>query len=121
MDVRLTDKQAKVLIEALDLYSRVGMQQLEAVGTAMQWNFGYDVDIEKEIAGIKVKLGQPVNGSWGIASPKVHDKAKIAYDAECVIRQNIAKRESHPKYSVWHRNPMHIGSEPLLTIIGNGT
>lgn len=46
------------------------------------------------------------------------ENGRIAYDLQCVIRQDIAEREGHPRSSVWHGQPLHAcKTEPLAKII----
>jgi hypothetical protein len=114
MLIRVTKSQAYTIIQALDLYSRVGMQQLEAVEQAMRWDFNQrNVDITSMIRAAKRTLGQPDYGSWGIAQDQVSDKAKIAYDLQCVLRRPIALAEAVDGHSTWFNLPLHLGSEPL--------
>jgi hypothetical protein len=93
-DLRITDKQASLLVDALDLYSRVLMGQLEEVASLHKWKhcMGPDFDIERihkledSLRGLKTLLGHPPNGSAGIGSREVHDDARKAYDMQQVIR-----------------------------------
>ena len=126
MKVELSDQQARVLIAALDCYSRLQMGQLWAVADAIE--------------GCKDRAGLPLPDAWtireqwtdkmqtalfgcsptashGICSPHVPESAKVAYDLHCVIRRDIAIRENHPRSSVWHGPPLHTAKNvPLAEV-----
>lgn len=120
MKLELTDKQVRVVINALDIYSRIGMLQLDAVAHLLG-DLGLHQDpwkLKESFDFIKHDLfALPPGASHGICSPKVPDVCKIAYDIQCVIRKDIAERENHPRSSVWHGEPLHTcKAEPLVTI-----
>jgi len=122
MKIEISDKQACVIITALDHYSRIGMGQLETIADALcelRPRLGIDRwDIVEYTDALKLKLLDFQRGSCnGICSPDVSPLAKIAYDLQCVIRADIAKRENHPRSSVWHGPPLHTcKSEPLAVV-----
>lgn len=123
MNLTISDKQASVLIRALDCYSRIGMGQLECIGDAIE-----ETRHESELNRWLIKeqfldvmkrelFGHAPNSSDGICSPRTGDNAKIAYDLQCVVRQCIAKRDDHPISSVWHGPPLHTcRTEPLAVV-----
>ena len=117
MKLELSDEQAAVLVEALDLYSRCLIGQLEEVGqVALVYNVNmldsevrqsnkqiYTVskpdkrawdahhDFSDAIRKLKQDLlGIHSNGSYGIHSEFVHDNARVAYDVLQVVRNHIA-------------------------------
>ena len=123
MRLEISDRQARVMISALDHYSRIGMGQLETVADALceprpkECGDRWDI-VEKFTDPMKLALlGYSGGASAGICSPAVSDLAKIAYDLECVIRADIARRENHPSSSVWHGPPLHTcRAESLATV-----
>ena len=124
MKIEISDKQACVIITALDHYSRIGMGQLETVADALcqlrpkecedRWSL-----VETFTDPMKCRIfGYTGGSSAGICSPVVSDLAKMAYDIQCVIRQDIAEREGHDRLSVWHGPPLHTcKSEPLAVVL----
>lgn len=118
--------QAKVLVDALDIYNRMGLGQMNAVSEivcgmhgVLYGERGADRrDIDAMCQEIQQRLtGYPRNGSYGIGNPKVCNAAHVAYDLQCVLRQQVAKAENHGEYSVWHGDPLHYGKEPLAECV----
>ena len=126
MKLEISDKQARILINALDAYSRISIGQTEALGDMLTQLFKpenlkdnsyWDIR-EKYTDKIKQELfGFSPGASYGIGNKKVSDAGHIAYDLLCVIRKDIADRETHHISSVWHGEPLHYGSEPLAKIL----
>lgn len=120
MKLELNDKQARIVINALDIYSRIGMLQLDAVAHLLG-DLGLHQDpwkVKEFFDVIKRELFElPPGANHGICSPKVPDVCKIAYDIQCVIRKDIAERENHPTSSVWRGEPLHTcKAEPLAKV-----
>lgn len=107
--VRLTCTidQAKTISKALDLYTRIGIGQLEELTWMLRFglipfprfddNDQYiaeklDVikDIDQSIGHIKTSLGFSTNSGYGIGNPKVLDTFKVAYEVVKVIDRAIA-------------------------------
>jgi hypothetical protein len=121
MKLEISDKQAHVIIEALDVYSRIGMGQLEAVPHLIS-SHALGVDawsiIDRFTDPMKRELfGHPPGGSYSIVSGNVPVPFQIAYEMQCVIRKDIASREDYQKLSVWHDGPMSISGEPFAKVI----
>jgi len=124
MKIEISDKQARVIITALDHYARIGMGQLETVGDALCELRPREIDDRWDIKERftdpmkKDLFGYSSGESAGINHPNISSEAKIAYDIQCVIRQDIAEREGHDRLSVWHSPPLHTcKSEPLAVVI----
>lgn len=117
MKIEINDEQAYVIVEALDLFSRVLIGQAEEVGGVMnRYNVNmldsevvgdvgkqytqhkpdkkaYDAhhDFSDAIRSLKHSfLGIHSNGSYGIHSEAVHDNARVAYDVQQVLRNYLA-------------------------------
>lgn len=117
MKIELSDEQAAVLVEALDLYSRCLIGQADEVGSVMSMysvnmlnnevvgaigkqytqhkpdKKAYDAhhDFTDAIRSLKHSfLGIHSNGSYGIHSEAVHDNARVAYDIQQVLRNHLA-------------------------------
>lgn len=117
MQIDINDEQAYVIVEALDLFSRVLIGQSEEAGSVMN---KYSVNmLDSEVVGAVGKqytqhkpnkkaydehhdftdairslkyslLGIHSNGSYGIHSGVVHDNARVAYDIQQVLRNHLA-------------------------------
>ena len=119
MKIEISDEQAYVIVEALDLFSRVLIGQAEEVGSVMN---KYSVNmLDSEVVGDVGKqytqhkpdkkawdahhdftdgvrelkhsiLGIHKNGSYGIHSEEVHDNSRVAYDMLQAVRNHLAWR-----------------------------
>lgn len=117
MQIEISDEQAYVIVEALDLFSRILIGQVEEVGGVMNM---YNVNmLDSEVVGAVGKqytqhkpdkhaynahhdftdairslkhsiLGIHSSGSYGIHSLEVHDNARVAYDIQQVLRHYLA-------------------------------
>ena len=117
MQIEINDEQAYVIVEALDLFSRILIGQAEEVGGVMNKysvnmldselvgsvgnqytqhkpdKHAYDAhhDFSDAIRSLKHSLlGIHSSGSYGIHSVDVHDNARIAYDIQQVLRNWLA-------------------------------
>ena len=111
MKIELTEKQAQVVIEALDHYSRMGMGQLEDVGHLLGKYFhgvnSWDL-IDCHLKPLKITAfpNSPIHrggGSWGITNQQVPEPFRIAYEIQQVMRGD--------------EHPLKITKEPLAKII----
>jgi hypothetical protein len=126
----INEKQADVLVKALDAYSRIHLFQLEDVANVLKWHNRkvYDLD-EKEIpienlsgltdALLDLKaefLNCPRNASHGIYSQKISELARISYDLQQVIRYSLwcndPEKEKH-RHTVCSNEPIRASKEPL--------
>jgi hypothetical protein len=120
-NLTLNDHQAQVLIQALDLFSRIGIGQFEEVLQVYDPNAKLALKERERIrAGLniaKTEAGHPSNGSYGIHHPKVDDDFRVAYDLQQVIRHRLAwDRKPEGDITVPFDKPMQIGQEPLAKI-----
>lgn len=108
----ITEKQAEVLGSALDLYSRIGIGQLEAI----EWIYRYlnclEIDkLDKLRENLEAaKKAICPNGSYSILNGLVNERFRIAFDLEKVI--------SHQRLD--GVIPFQDGSEPLASIVNLG-
>lgn len=99
--LEINEEHAKVIIEALDVFSRIHMGQLNII--AEQLNFSnffnktniHNTDFRKKIDELKAIIGLSSSGHLGIRSEVVHEDAKVAYDIQQIIRHKLA----------WDKNP----------------
>lgn len=113
--LELNSEQARTVIQALDLFSRIGMGQIEEIEHFLFWNGILGVDdlgkkeqIRNLCNQIKILLGHPINGHAGIAQEQVPRICRLAWDIQCVLRQKVAGAEGEGAHSVWHHDPLHI-------------
>ena len=96
--LEIDEDHARLLIEALDFYSRVHMGQLEVITEQHIHSFDDPEDCHRfrqTVLLLKDDLGIHHNAHWGIRSPKVIEGAKIAFDIQQIIRHRLA----------WDRHP----------------
>ena len=123
----LTSAQARTVIHALDLYSRVGMRQFDSIGSVLTFELRRDgeesVDAiqaaRQAFTAAKKALGFEPGSSLSIrGAPRL---ARIAYDIQQVLRQRVANQESPGGHSVWHDDPLPTDDHPLATCTVEGT
>ncbi|MAE81284.1 MAG: hypothetical protein CMB80_01020 [Flammeovirgaceae bacterium] len=120
-NLKLSPEHARIVVAALDLYSRIGMGQFEEIPAIFRLDRRIDRDqldtVRQLVDAIKETLFQlPPNASFSICSEKdVLPDYRTAYDIECVLRQQVATIEKHHKMSVWHGDPLHTNKDiPLV-------
>lgn len=100
-----TPEQARVLTQALDIYSRLGLGQFEKVLDVYDPDFKLTGPVRDEIRRAlevaKEEAGHPAHGSHGIHNPVVPDTFRVAFDLQQVVRHKLA----------WAETPM---GSPLL-------
>ena len=123
--LKLTEKQAQVVVAALDLYSRILIGQTEEVERVLTHTYFSKFSLEQMqtarqlLDRVKEVLwGFPPNASHGIHNPDVHDDARKAFDLLQVVRNGVA-RAQNPKggIQVCYDEPRQTSTEePLATI-----
>jgi len=124
----LTSEQMKVLIRALDLYTRMGIGQFSSVLSEMMYlhpgenstmfvaNNDPIAQPMKEIQRMLTGHGD-LNASYGIGNPKVHADATNGVDILHACQEAVAKNEKHGSHSVWHwATTVKYGNFPLPVI-----
>ena len=102
--LEITEKQAYLIMDALDLYSRIGMGQFDKIKghPTIQNNIWdnhrdeYHDFADKELMIVRNKLfdiSYGLNGSQGIHSTKIDDTNRLAFDIKQVIRHEFWKCE----------------------------
>lgn len=98
VQITLEVRQARVLIDALDMYLRMGMGHLEvAVGEFLREQFyeragPHEEEVMEAIQEIKrLVFSLEGNGSWGIRNEKVPLRCREAADIEKVLRFGVAQ------------------------------
>lgn len=96
----IDENQARILIQALDLYSRLGIGQYEEAVSFLKWQSDPRLEGKheecdkamKHLNEIKMLLfNMPSNASYGIYSEKVPDCFRAAWDILKVIRHQLWK------------------------------
>lgn len=116
----LNTTQAKALLRALDLYSRVGMRQLEAIGAVMTFELARSLEsietvqaVRHGLNALKQTLGFQSGESLDIRSaPRL---ARIAYDIQQVLRFKVGEVENLHGSSVWRVKPYPTADLALAT------
>lgn len=122
--LHLTEEQAQTLSEACELYSRIGIGQLEEVAHMARMGVlahkdktdGVDAEsldaAEEALMDAKRHItGMPSNASFGIHSDKVRQTFKLAWDLRQVIRHRLSwDRRGNPAKRDWS------GAGPMMGV-----
>lgn len=116
----LTERQACILRDALDIYSRIGIGQFDKVVDTYDRNGMMTPqqreDVEKLFKSAKIVCGHTHNGSFGIHNPLVNDTFRKAFDINQVLRNKIAwSRAPQGGVGVDFYEPHRISEDPLPT------
>lgn len=95
----VTDTQAQTLADACELLARLHMGQLAVVGDLLLWQRKDTENVnhlKEELRALEpLATGLEPNASWGIMSPEIHDRARVAWEIYQVVRNRLA----------WDRHP----------------
>lgn len=111
--IELGEKELRLISQALDLYSRLGLFQFEKLDdhTDIQ-KFIWDKDLQQEfewkITPLKALFGYPINGSRGIFNKEVSDTSKIMCDMHQTIRHELWKNQEDRLQFVTSAHPADI-------------
>jgi len=121
----ISEKQARVIMDALELFTRIGIGQLQEVLRHPQYQNKIfdDEKVYRESVVLldqikKILTGHGPNSSYGIACTEVHDDSNIAYDLLQVIRHRLAW-DRNPKggIEVYFNRPIQYSKEELAEIL----
>lgn len=130
--LEVSEKQLEVLSEALDLYSRIFIGQLEEIEyKTRSGEFKYkdpshmSTNYEKIyslIGELKYEIfSLDRHASYSICSDKANEKAKISNDIHNVIRHKLYKDRNEGKnefgFSIYAHEPIKISKDEELPII----
>lgn len=121
-EIKLNKEHIHILIAALDLYSRIGIGQLEEAfhltADYLSKESSWDVITTTEYQILKQKLlGMPYNASHGITSDKVHQVFKEAWTMQKILQKTIADAGNHQSHSVWHDgNILQLNQLPEIEV-----
>lgn len=119
--LEMSAEQARLLVQALDHYSRIGSGQFENVVDVYDHDYRMSLhkkeDLRDALNLAKGVVGHPANGSHGIHNPNVNDCFRQAYDIQQVIRNRLAfDRKPEGGIQVDFDEPRQISTVPLPTI-----
>jgi hypothetical protein len=119
--IECSEHQARVIVDALDLYSRIGCGQLEEI--PRMWDHfycqspGIDLSAMRErIKQAKACIGVPPDGHNGIFGRGVNDIFRDAYDIQQAVRNRIAVTKDPDGCTTWH-SILKSGEEPLPMVV----
>ena len=117
----VSEEQAQILVDALDLYSRVaGMGQLQPA--TEPWLSRCEPEQLEQARHHLLQAGCALTGmephaSYGIRSDRVPDRYRVAYDMQQVIRHRLAwDRSPEGGFGVWFDEPHQTGQHELAKI-----
>lgn len=121
----MTERQAQVLVNALDLYSRIGMGQLTEIAHILRMTVvGNPSDTVDALDAVE-RLTREASSMWmggsggyyGITSEKISDVFRVAWDLQQVIRYRLAwDRKPEGGIQVHFDDPMKTSAEELAVI-----
>jgi hypothetical protein len=120
-NITVDEHQARILVAALDLYTRIGIGQFTEIVRVYNYEWKTPVPVVDRLVdamnAAKQVIGFGPGASYGIHSPDVHDVFRRAYDIQCVIRHRLAfDRTPEGGLGVDFDTPRQIGELPLPTI-----
>lgn len=100
-NLTLSAEQAEVLVQALDLYSRIGIGQFESVLDVYDRHLKFDLcqreTLRHNLECAKLAVGLPVNGGPSIGNQaEVREEFRTAWDIQKVVRHRLAW-DQHPE------------------------
>lgn len=115
LTLEISEKQADILVKALDTFGRIGMAQYKNAITDNLSKFDYSME---DIIILCNKIKRVIypeldsNAYYGIA--QLEDKYKIAFEMYQTVRQKLSYyRNPEGGFSVNFDNPFKISEEPL--------
>ncbi len=121
----ITEKQAQVLVNALDLYSRIGMGQFSEITHVLRMNALGNPSGQADALAKVDELTRKASSYWmggsgdyyGIASEKINDIFRVAWDLQQVIRYRLAwDRKPEGGIQVHFDEPWKSSAEPFAVI-----
>jgi hypothetical protein len=113
--IDLNTEHMQVLIQALDLYSRVGMGQFEEVAHVFESR--RNETLLTALNGAKVAVGLHPNSHRSISAEAVADSFKTAFDIKQVLRHRMAwDKQPDGGVGVAFDEPMRYGPYPMVRV-----
>jgi hypothetical protein len=122
--VELSEYQVATIIDALDLFTRVGTGQLTEVALVRRlWsvasseesvNYDRSADINTLVNCLEHASSIANVKRLSITSVELHERFKVAFDIQQVVRQRLAfHRRPEGGIQVYFDDPLKIGKEQL--------
>jgi len=124
--VRVSDRQLRVLVRALEVFARLGTGQLEILIERMTTPIpiagrpSEDVDDDLRAALRRLKLlatSLDSHASHSIASDAVQEDAKVAYDLLQVLRRHDAETRGLPEWHIARSEPMRVSTREEFAVV----
>lgn len=121
-EIKLNEVQMRIISNALDVYSRLGIAQLEAVVNLFREDDRVETESLKAFESLINTVKQIVfdmspNASYGIANEKVPEIYKVARDMNMSIEHQLWKdKENSAIFSIHSTPPFAFGQQPLMEI-----
>ena len=116
-NLSLTERQAQVLVDALDLYSRIGMGQLTEISHVLRMNSKAVDEVDMMLREASYCWMGGAGSYYGITSDKINDVFRVAWDLQQVIRYRLAwDRNPDGGIQVHFDEPLKSSAEPLAVI-----
>lgn len=117
LTITLNETQARVIMEALELFARINIGQIDAISTVFLFRKKWDWDqFHYYENGLKRVLFPQLttNESYGIYSSEAGERAQVAWDIHQVIRHDLSWF-LHPGggMTVNFHEPMKTSKHPL--------
>lgn len=127
--VVMSGAAARALQDALELYSRLGIGQLEQITERARWSSFSKAQDQRlpdddlrlvELLTLRLKsqlLGLPEGASFGIHNPKVHPSVLTLWTLQRALRHRLAwDRQPQGSIGVWHDEPLDGERLPGLSV-----
>jgi hypothetical protein len=115
--LQITEKHAEIIADALDFYVRIGLGQFEEIVRVYDRKYALSPEVKQrmveQIQAAKVLAGHTLHGSYGLLSPEVSDRFRVAYDILQVVRD---RNVSSPAVAFDEGILVAEEGEPLPTI-----
>lgn len=122
--IEVSEKQLRVLISSTEIMSRIGLGQfwiiLDHICSKPFHRYGsHFTEVRERLVQMAADLlNAPKHASFGIHSPQVHERHRIAWDLHRVFRHR-ASWDRHPEggIGVCFDEPYGTSDEPLAKIV----
>lgn len=120
IQLEMNDEQARVVKEALELYGRIGMGQVEEITqhpSLLNREFN-DEEVSRHLGDVKEIVFPDLQGRghyYGIRNPNTHEDSRVAFDVQQVLRNRMAwaKNPAGSLGSVIFDDPIQYSEQPL--------
>ena len=123
--IKCSEKQARIIIKALDLFSRLLIGQIHELENFFRWRHVGKLDIEQQEAAriglLRFKRlyfeNMAEHESFGICNPKAPEDARISYE---ILKRIESKLAWHKKpeggHTVDFHEPLKVSDEKFIEV-----